>query len=310
MVRSFDPYGTIGAGAGVLADRLVGDPPHRFDAMGAYERTVARTQGAADAKAKATAVAAAAVVSGLGTGIGWGIRRVSGRLGAAAVVGWSAVHGRTRTRRARALAAALSSGDAVAARSLLPSMVTAEAERVDDDELATLAVATTAEELVDGVVGPGLAVAAFGAPGALAYRGLNALDAVLGHHGEHHERAGVVGSAVDTAANLVPSLTAAALVALVRPSRAGLVVSSVRRDAWCHPSPSVGVIEAAFAGALGVRLLDGRGVDNARRAEPADVAEAACLAEQVALAFGAVLTAIGAAGLLLARRRVAGTAGT
>src|SRR5690606_22650359 len=45
-----------------------------------------------------------------------------------------------------------------------------------------------------------------------------------------------------------------ALVALVRPAAAAAVVRTVRRDAPAHPSPNAGAAEAAFAGALGLRL--------------------------------------------------------
>jgi adenosylcobinamide-phosphate synthase len=43
-------------------------------------------------------------------------------------------------------------------------------------------------------------------------------------------------------------------VAVAEPTRAGEAIRVWRRDASAHPSPNAGVVESAFAGALGVRL--------------------------------------------------------
>jgi len=55
----------------------------------------------------------------------------------------------------------------------------------------------------------------------------------------------------------VPARLTAALVVVCAPIVGGSpsgVVRAWRRDAARHPSPNAGVVEAAFAGALGVRL--------------------------------------------------------
>jgi adenosylcobinamide-phosphate synthase len=62
---------------------------------------------------------------------------------------------------------------------------------------------------------------------------------------------------LDDAANFVPARFTALLVAVCAPSVGGSPVQAIRawrRDAGRHPSPNAGVVEAAFAGALGVRL--------------------------------------------------------
>jgi adenosylcobinamide-phosphate synthase len=58
-------------------------------------------------------------------------------------------------------------------------------------------------------------------------------------------------------ANLVPARVAAVLTALCAPLVGGSAAGALRTwraDASRHPSPNAGVTEAAFAGALGVRL--------------------------------------------------------
>jgi adenosylcobinamide-phosphate synthase len=104
----------------------------------------------------------------------------------------------------------------------------------------------------------------------------------------------------------------ALLTAVVAPRAGGRkesVVEVVRRDGRRHPSPNAGMAEAAFAGALGVRL-GGRNQYGSRVEErpvlgrdgrpPAvtDIARAATLSRAVTLAAVA-----GCAGLSLLRRR-------
>jgi adenosylcobinamide-phosphate synthase len=117
---------------------------------------------------------------------------------------------------------------------------------------------------------------------------------------------------LDDALAWVPARATAALVAAVRPARAGAVLRTVRSDAGRHPSPNAGVAEAAFAAALGLCLGGGENrygdVVEARPAlgagrppAPADIAGAISLSRDVTLALAGVLAAAGLAGL--ARRR-------
>jgi adenosylcobinamide-phosphate synthase len=62
---------------------------------------------------------------------------------------------------------------------------------------------------------------------------------------------------LDDLANYVAARVTAALVVACAPVVSGSSAAAVRawrRDAARHPSPNAGVVEAAFAGALGVRL--------------------------------------------------------
>jgi adenosylcobinamide-phosphate synthase len=100
-------------------------------------------------------------------------------------------------------------------------------------------------------------------------------------------------------------------VAAVRPRTAGTVLATVRADAPAHPSPNAGVAEAAFAGALGLRLGGGANrygevveerpaLGSGRPPTPADIDPAVRLSRDVTWALAAVL---GAAGLTAEIRR-------
>ena len=123
--------------------------------------------------------------------------------------------------------------------------------------MARAAIESVAENTSDAVVGPLVWGIVAGAPGVVAYRIVNTLDAMVGHHSERYERFGCAAARLDDLAGLLPARLTAALAALLAPLVGGSTAGAWRawrRDASAHPSPNAGPCEAAFAGALGVRL--------------------------------------------------------
>jgi adenosylcobinamide-phosphate synthase len=106
------------------------------------------------------------------------------------------------------------------------------------------------------VVAPLLFFACFGVPGALAYRAVNTLDAMIGYHGRY-EYLGKASARLDDLLNLVPARLTAALL-LVAGALLGHDVRRgwriLRRDGGRTESPNAGRPMAAMAGLLGVRL--------------------------------------------------------
>lgn len=155
------------------------------------------------------------------------------------------------------MAAALEAGDLAAARRRLPHLAGRNPERLDETELARATVESIAENTSDAVVAPLVWGAAAGVPGLLAYRAINTLDAMVGHRSPRYERFGWASARLDDAANLLPARLTAALTVLAAPIAGGSprrALAVLRRDGHRHPSPNAGRCEAAFAGALGVRL--------------------------------------------------------
>jgi adenosylcobinamide-phosphate synthase len=152
------------------------------------------------------------------------------------------------------VAAALEDGDRDLARTRLPALVGRDPAELDEKEVVRAAVESVAENTVDAVVAPALWAAGLGARGALGYRAVNTLDAMVGHRSDRYERYGWASARLDDAASWGPARVTALLVAVVRPRTAAAVWRAVRDDAPAHPSPNAGVAEAAFAAALGLRL--------------------------------------------------------
>jgi len=143
------------------------------------------------------------------------------------------------------------------ARVSLSMIVGRDTDSLDEVEILRAVTETVAENCCDGVVAPLFYLALGGVPAALAYKAINTLDSMIGYKNKHYFYFGKFAARLDDLANFVPARLTAVLVAaaawcLHLSWRNALQI--VRRDAHLQPSPNSGYPEAAFAGALGIRL--------------------------------------------------------
>ena len=265
--------------------------PHPVAAFGSAMQAV-ESRLYADRRSAGVAHAVAGVL--LGVAAGAVVR-------SAATATYVAVAGRALGDAAEDVRRALDGGDLDLARSLLPALVGRDTRGLDEAEIARAVVESVAENTVDAVVAPALWGALLGAPGAFGYRAVNTMDAMVGHRSTRYLRYGWASARLDDVANWVPARCTAALVAAVRPGAARSVWQAVRRDAPGHPSPNAGVVEAAFAAALGLRLGGESRYGSAVELRPAlgsgrppvagDITRAVHLSHQVGLALAATLAA-------------------
>lgn len=286
------------AAAGLVADRLFGEPPVRPHPVSLFGRAMRGVEGKVWRDSRSAGVVHA------GTGLVLGVAAGAAMRSTAAAV-YLAVAGRALAEAARGVRDALDAGDLLLARDRLPALVGRDPAGLDEKEIVRATVESVAENTVDAVVAPVLWGVVAGAPGALGYRAVNTMDAMVGHRSARHDRYGTAAARLDDAAGWVPARATALLVAAVRPRAAKSVWRAVREDAPAHPSPNSGVAEAAFAAALGLRLGGenryGSRVEvrptlgDGRPPEPPDIDAAVHLASDVAWALTAAL--------LLGRRR-------
>ena len=147
----------------------------------------------------------------------------------------------------------LRAGNLEQARARVGHMVGRDSADLPAPEVARAAVESVAENTSDGVVAPMLYGLLLGAPGALAYRAVNTLDSMVGYRRNLYEELGWASARLDDLANLVPSRVTALVTAAV----SGHPAATWRTALRCGPltkSPNAGWAEAAFAGALGLRL--------------------------------------------------------
>ncbi len=158
---------------------------------------------------------------------------------------------------ARAVRHFLVGNDLLSARRQVARIVGRDTQDLDESEVARAAIETLAESASDGIIAPMLYLAIGGVPAALAYKAINTLDSMIGHHGERYEFFGKCAARLDDAVNFVPArLTGLLLIVsawMLRLDWNG-AWRVMRRDGAKHISPNAGRPEAAMAGALDVRL--------------------------------------------------------
>jgi adenosylcobinamide-phosphate synthase len=204
------------------------------------------------------------------------------------------------------MAELLEGGDVEGARRLLPSLCGRDPATLDESGLTRAALESVAENTSDAQVTPLLWAAVGGAPAVLGYRAVNTLDSMVGYRSPRYLRFGWAAARSDDAANYVGARVTAALVVLCAPLVGGspmVAAQAWHRDAGRHPSPNAGVVEAAFAGALGVRLggptqyhheLQIRPtLGDGRQPTVADLRRAVTLSRVVQVGAAAVVAALG-----------------
>jgi len=293
----------IGAAAGLLADRALGEPPSAVHPVAAFGRVMTALESATYAPTRPAGARYAALGAGLGYGVGM-------PLPTAVVVGLAAA-GNALRAAAVEVRDALVASDLDRARVLVPTLVGRDPTALDASGLAAAVIESLAENTVDAVVAPVWWAVVGGSGAGSAYRAVNTMDAMVGHHSERYEDFGWASARLDDVANFVPARLTALLTACVRPGAAGRIAQAVREHAPAHPSPNAGVAEAAFAGALAVELggplrYGARAEDRPRlgvgpRPMVDDIDRAIALASHVELALVGILLCGGVAKGLLGR---------
>lgn len=270
--------------AGLLLDRLAGEPPAEAHPVAWFGRLMERLEERIRSDSRARGIGYVIVGTVVGILAGRLVRSVTTAVALT-------VAGRELRRVAAGVGEAAAGGDLARARSELPALVGRDPSDLDASGVAAAVIESVAENSVDAVVAPAFWVVVAGAPGALAYRAINTMDAMVGHRNDRYRRFGWAAARLDDIANYLPARIFAALVAAVVPERARAVLVTVRRDAPAHPSPNAGVAEAAVAAALGRQLGGplryGPTTENrpllgtGPRPAPADVVEAVHIADRV-----------------------------
>lgn len=243
-----------GLALGYGADLAFGDP-RRGHPVAAFGRVALALERRLYARSRARGALHAGALVGGAALAGHGLARVAGRRAALALLTWTALGGRSLRREAAAIAAQLEHGDLQGARRSLPALAGRDPEALDDSAIARAVIESVAENTSDAVVGTLLYGALLGPAGVAAYRAANTLDAIVGHRSARYERFGWAAARLDDALSWPAARAGAGLTALCAAgagrARAWRVL---RRDGGAHPSPNAGRMEAAFAGALGLRL--------------------------------------------------------
>jgi adenosylcobinamide-phosphate synthase len=144
-----------------------------------------------------------------------------------------------------------------AGRKAVSMIVGRDVDSLDEAGVIKACIESVAESAVDGVIAPIFWALILGPAGAIAYRAANTLDSMWGHKNEAYLFFGRFAARADDAANWIPARIAF-FVSVAISALLGLDAGSALRLGWRdrrkHESPNAAWLEAAFAGALGLRL--------------------------------------------------------
>ena len=143
------------------------------------------------------------------------------------------------------------------ARKNLSRIVGRDTEDLNEREIIRASVETVAENTVDGIVSPIFFTFIGGAPLSMAYKAINTLDSMVGYRNKRYIDMGWAAAKLDDIANFIPARISMLLIPVAsffcrKGFRNSLRI--VLRDRKKHASPNSGIPEAAFAGALGIRI--------------------------------------------------------
>ncbi|MFI5612338.1 cobalamin biosynthesis protein [Amycolatopsis sp. NPDC051903] len=230
----------IGLVLGLAADGVLGNPRRR-PPVTAFHRVAG--SGPAGVGIAGAAVAAGLLAERAGRG------RPVVQAAATAVTTWAVVGAAGLATQGTELARDLEEGRLEPARGTLSELDPRVADGLGMIALSRASVETLAENTSEVVVAPLLWGALAGVPGLLASRTIS----VLARRSTGHW----LVVRLDELVHLVPTRIAAALTVLAAPvvgGSAGGAWRAWRRDTIAHPSPNAGRVEAAFAGALEIRV--------------------------------------------------------
>lgn len=143
------------------------------------------------------------------------------------------------------------------ARLELRSLVSRHTKDLPRPLLVSAAIESVAESTCDSFVAPLFYFLLLGIPGAIGYRVVNTMDAMIGYHGKY-EYLGKFAARLDDILNFIPARLTALLLVL-----AAFVMKTNGRNSWQTAlsehtrteSPNAGWPMAAMAGALNVQLV-------------------------------------------------------
>ena len=156
---------------------------------------------------------------------------------------------------ARRVHDALAHGSLADARRNVAMMVSRDTSDMDAARISAAAVESVLENGNDAVFGALFWFVVAGAPGAVAFRLVNTLDAMWGYRTMRYVRFGWAAARLDDVMNFIPARLTALTYAVTGKCQRALHCWRMQAPLW--DSPNAGPVMASGAGALGISLGGG-----------------------------------------------------
>ncbi|MDO9064814.1 MAG: adenosylcobinamide-phosphate synthase CbiB [Sulfuricella sp.] len=237
----------------VLLDRLLGEPL-RWHPLAGFGWLAQRVEASLYAASRLRGAIAVALLAG---GFALAAFLAQRSLGSWAwlldlALLYLAIGATSLDRHAAAVRRALDLGDLDAARRSVGRMVSRDTADMDEAGVARATLESVLENGCDAVFGALFWFFVAGAPGVVAYRLANTLDAMWGYKTDRYLNFGWAAARLDDLLNWVPARLTALTYLLL--GRSGAAWRCWRSQAASWESPNAGPVMAAGAGALAVKL--------------------------------------------------------
>jgi len=161
-------------------------------------------------------------------------------------------------KAAMSVFSALGENDIETARKKVSMIVGRQTETLDEIAITRASVETVAENFVDGFLSPLFFAMIGGVPLALAYKMVNTLDSMVGYKNDTYILFGRASARIDDVANFIPARISVLIIALAASFLSFKKGVSALKTGFSqgshHKSPNAGYPEAAFSGALEIKL--------------------------------------------------------
>ncbi|PWB51674.1 MAG: cobalamin biosynthesis protein [Nitrosomonadales bacterium] len=237
----------------VLLDRLLGEP-RRWHPLVGFGWLASRVEARLYGTSRLRGAIAVLMLAGGFALLAWLAQRSLGAWAWLLDAGllYLAIGAASLGQHAAAVRRAMDKGDLATARMSVGRMVSRDTADMDDAAVARACVESVLENGCDAVFGALFWFFVAGAPGVVAYRLANTLDAMWGYRNERYQRFGWAAARLDDLLNWMPARLTALTYLLL--GKARLAWRCWRKQAPAWESPNAGPVMAAGAGALALRL--------------------------------------------------------
>jgi len=212
---------------GYALDRIFADPTNHHP-VALYGQAVSKLECRIYADSKARGVAFTAIAVATPVALAAAASTVAPSLTLAAAT-WASLGGTTLRRTGERMTDRLTSGDIDAARELVPWLCSRDPEALDADGIARATVESLAENTSDAVTGTLMWGAIAGAPGVVAHRAANTLDAMVGYRNARYRQFGWASARLDDVVGFFPARLTAVATVVAGPDRRSSIGSVATR---------------------------------------------------------------------------------